>query len=110
MHAFLIPHSPNQLGMRHWIKHILNVVLWTFILTSKHSSVHLLKNILLSSLQNLSLSIISDDCVLYALIYHFIEFINKSYHDSTLALTIHLQNITFLSCIQHKYGPTALLP
>jgi len=70
------------------MRHILDVVLLTSILASKSSSVHLLKNILSSSLQNLSLSIVSDDCVLYALVYHFVDFINESHHDITLALTI----------------------
>jgi hypothetical protein len=62
MHAFLIPYSLSQLEIRHWIKHILDFVLLTFILTSKSSSVHLLRNILSSSLQNLSLSIVLADC------------------------------------------------
>jgi hypothetical protein len=61
MHAFLIPHSLDQLQMRHWIGHILNVVLLTFILTLQSSSLHLIKNILSFSLQNLFLSIASDD-------------------------------------------------
>jgi len=76
MHAFLLPHSLNQLGIRLWIRHILDTVLLTLTLTSKSSSVHLLKDILLLSLQNLSLSIVSDDCVLIALIYDFVDFMS----------------------------------
>jgi len=76
MHAFLLPHSLNQLGMGLWIRHILDTVLLTLTLTSKSSSVHLLKDILLLSLQNLSLSIVSDDCVLIALIYDFVDFMS----------------------------------
>src|SRR6267142_855250 len=79
--------------MRHWMRHILDVVLLTSILASKSSSVHLLKNILSSSLQNLSLSIVSDDCVLYALIYHYVvDFINESHHD--------INNIVFKTSVR----------
>jgi hypothetical protein len=87
------------------MRHILNVVLLTFILTSKSSSVHLLKNILSTSLQNLSLSIISDDCVLYAIICHFVNFINESHHntDITLALTI-LSSKHHMYCIKLTCG------
>jgi len=59
--------------MRLWIKHILNIVLLTFILTSQSSFLHTLRNILSFSLQNLFLSIIFDfdDCVLFVYVYHF---------------------------------------
>src|SRR6267142_547993 len=79
MHAFLMPHSINQLRMRLWIGHILNIVLLIFIWTSQSSFLHSIRNILPSSSQNLSLSIISDDCVLISLVYHFANFMNEFY-------------------------------
>ena len=75
MHAFLMPHSLNQLGIRLWFRHILNIVHLTFILTLQGSSVHLLRNILFTSLWNLFLNITSDDCILFTLVYHPIDFV-----------------------------------
>ena len=63
--------------MRLCIRHILNIVLLTFIMMSQSSSVHLLKNILFLSLWNLSLTTISDDHVLFAFVYHFINFVTE---------------------------------
>ena len=68
MHVFLMPHNLNQLVIRLWMGHIFDIVLLTFILTSQSSFLDSLRNILSSSLQNLSLSIISDNCVLFAFI------------------------------------------
>src|SRR6267142_243698 len=110
MHAFLIPHSLHQLSMMLWIGHILNIVLLTFILTSQHSFLHMLRNILSPSLQNLSLTILSGDCVLFPLVSHVAIFINKFY-ESVSAMT--LNNIVFkqlhITGAQLKYGFTALL-
>ena|SRR6266850_3057619 len=84
MHAFLIPHSLCQLLMRLWIGHILDIVLLTFILTSQHSFLHMLRNILSPSLQNLSLSILSDDGVLFPLLSHVANFMNEFYESVSL--------------------------
>src|SRR6266850_6742173 len=79
MHVFLMPHNLHQVGMRPWMEHILNIVFLTFILTSQSSFLDSIRNILSSSLQNLSLSTISDNCVLFALVYHFADFTNEFY-------------------------------
>ena len=81
MHAFLMPHSLNQLSMRLWITHILDIVLLIFILTLQCSFLHTRGNILSPSLQNLSSGIISDAYVLFILVvvHHFANFVNECY-------------------------------
>ena len=81
MHAFLMPHSLNQLPIRLWIARILDIVLLAFILTLQSNSPPTPGSILLPSLQNLSSSIISDACVLFAraVVYHFANFVNECY-------------------------------
>jgi len=72
-----MPHSLNQLSRRLLIVHILDIVPPTFILTLQSSFLHMLRNILSPSLQNLSFSIIFDDCVLLSLASHCANFINE---------------------------------
>ena len=62
-----MPHSLNQLEMRLWIWHILDIVLLVFIMNLWISFLHPLRNILFPNLQNLSLSIVFDTYVLVAL-------------------------------------------
>jgi hypothetical protein len=72
MHAFFMPPSLDQQETRHWIEHILGTHLQTFIIQLKSSFLLALRSILFLNLQSSSLSIVSDDCVLLAIIYHFI--------------------------------------
>ena len=100
MHVFLMPRNLNQLGIRLWMGHILDIVLLTFILTSQSSFLDSIRNILSSSLQNLSLSTISDNCVLFALVYHFADFINEFYTACTYP---HYPGINNVAMIDHDH-------
>ena len=73
--------SLDQLSIRLCVAHILDIVLLAFILTLRSSSLPTLGSILSPSLQNLSSSIISDACVLFApaVVHHFANFVNKCY-------------------------------
>jgi len=80
--------------------HILDIVLLTFILTSQSSFLDSIRNILAFSLQNLSLSTISDNHVLFVLVYHFADFINEFY---TACTPPHYPGINNVAMIGHNH-------
>ena len=69
MLAFIMSHHPGHLLKRLWIKHSLDIWHLTFIIKSQSSSLRLPRDFPLHNLQNLSFSIVSDNCFMIALIY-----------------------------------------
>jgi hypothetical protein len=61
MQAFIMPYSLDQLETRLWNKHILNIVLQTFITQLQRTFSRLQRNTLFPNLQNLSFITVSDD-------------------------------------------------
>jgi len=73
MHAFLMLHGLDQLEMRFWIRHILDIVILAFMTESQRSFPRLPTNTLFPILFNSSLGIVSpDDYVLLAIIHPLI--------------------------------------
>jgi hypothetical protein len=68
MHALFMPHSLSQIVMWLWIGHILDTRLLTLISQLPTNFLLLLWSILFPNLQSLSSRIVSDDCVLHAII------------------------------------------
>jgi hypothetical protein len=68
-----MPHSVEYLVMRLWSWHIPDTSLLTPITRSKTKFLGLIPNILFSILQSLFSSIVSNDCILYGNVYHFMS-------------------------------------
>jgi hypothetical protein len=66
MHVFLMLHGLDQLEMRFWIAHILNIVVLAFMIRSR-SFPRLRTKSLFAGLLNSSLRTVSDDHVLLAI-------------------------------------------
>src|SRR6266850_8436563 len=78
MPAYIMPLSLNQPVMRLWIGHILDIVLLVFIVKSRSSFLPCLRNTLLFSLPNFSLSVAFKGHVFLAPVYHFM-FLKSSF-------------------------------
>jgi hypothetical protein len=74
MHAFFMPHSLGQIAMRLWIGLILDTRLLVLISQLPTNFLLLFWRTPFPNLQSLSSRIVSNDCILHAIIYDFIYY------------------------------------